>query len=68
MGNYNINDVEIGDKVFFERVGIPNFDLYWTVIGFSEGMVHVKINEMGVDDNLHIDVNDIRILTKNNIK
>lgn len=59
---YKIEDVKIGNHVIFSRAGINDFRMYWTVIGFYNEMIRVKIQEMGCDDELYIDVNDIEIL------
>ncbi|QCX38177.1 hypothetical protein FF125_06935 [Aureibaculum algae] len=62
MGKYKIDDIKIGNHVSFKRNGIDDFGMYWTVIGFLNGMVQVKIKEMGNDDELYIDVDDIESL------
>lgn len=61
---YSIEDVEIGNQVSFKRNGIDDFDMNWTVIDFLNGMIKVKIHEMGFNDELYIDVNDITYLHK----
>ena len=62
MGKYKIDDIKIGNQVSFKRNGIDDFGMNWTVIGFLNGMVQVKIKEMGYDDELYIDVDDIELL------
>ncbi|MBT9395080.1 hypothetical protein KLP40_18075 [Hymenobacter sp. NST-14] len=57
---YTLADLKVGNHVRFKRNGITDCDLYWTVIGFYGGMVRVKIKEMGCDDEIFIDVADIK--------
>lgn len=59
MKIYTRKDLEKGYQVYFKRNGVPNHDLYWTVIDFNNDMVLVKILEMGYDDEINIDYNDI---------
>ncbi|RZF57882.1 hypothetical protein [Sphingobacterium corticibacterium] len=59
---YNINDIKIGDELFFDRKGIDNHDLYWKVVGFHKEMIKIEIAAMGFQENLYIDVTDIKYL------
>ena len=59
---YKLEDVKIGNHILFSRTGIDDFRMYWTVIGLYNGMIQVKIDEMGFKDELFIDVKDIEIL------
>jgi len=59
MKKHKIEDIKIGNHVMFKRTGIEDFKMSWTVIGFLNGMVEVKIDEMGYVDELFIDLDDI---------
>jgi hypothetical protein len=59
MSKYNSSNINIGDKVYFEREGLDNYNLYWTVIGFLDDMIEVEIDEMGHNDKIYIDFTDI---------
>ena len=61
-GKYNITNIKKGDLVFFERIGIDNFDLYWTVIDIVNGMIEVEIDEMGHKEKIFIDIADVKYL------
>ncbi len=61
-GKYNIEDIKIGNHVSFKRTGIDDFDMNWTVVGFLNGMIKVKIHEMGFNDELYIDIEDVNSL------
>ena len=64
MGNriYKLEDIEIGNLVMFKRIGIKDFRMYWTVVGFRNNMIRVKIDDMGDKDELYISITDIEIL------
>jgi hypothetical protein len=50
----------------FKRHGVHDFSMYWTVIAFQNGMIEVKINEMGNSDQLFIAAEDITKLSQVN--
>jgi hypothetical protein len=56
---FTIDQINIGESVYFENEHIENFDLYWKVIGKLENHLHLKINEMGANDTRFIDIKDI---------
>lgn len=49
---YALADIKIGNHVRFLRNGTDDFRMDWTVIGFYEGMVRVKIQEMGYNEEI----------------
>lgn len=59
---YELEDIKVGNHVMFKRIGIDDFQMYWTVIGFRDNMIHVKIDDMGDKGELYIDITDIEIL------
>ncbi|MEQ3498299.1 hypothetical protein ABMY20_00915 [Tenacibaculum sp. SSH1-16] len=59
MSKYNSSNIKIGDKVYFEREGINNYNLYWTVLGFLDNMIEIEIDEMEYNDKIYIDFSDI---------
>ena len=63
---YTLSDINVGNHVRFIRNGIDDFRMDWTVIGFYEGMIRVKIKEMGYDEEIFIDAADIETLLQVN--
>lgn len=61
MSIYKIEDIKVGDKVFFRNNYIENFDLYWTVIGKNGNTLLLKINEMGCNSECSVKIGDITI-------
>lgn len=59
---YKLEEIKIGNQIRFKRIGIDDFDMYWTVIGFNNKMIQVKINEMEFKDELYIDLDNIESL------
>ncbi len=48
---FTIDDFEVSDEIYFEASeAVPNYDLYWTVIGFVNERLHIKINKNGHSD------------------
>jgi hypothetical protein len=65
MPNYTMNDVNIGDGVFFKLSHQPNHDLYWKVIEKIEpDQLLVKIDEMGVKDEFYLNIIDVYRIEK----
>lgn len=62
MKKYTLADIKRGNQVLFTRKGIEDFRMYWTVIGFHNDMIEVKIDDMGNSDKLFIAVDDIEVL------
>lgn len=61
-GLFKLENIELGNQILFQRQGIDDFRMWWTVVGFSGAMIRVKIDEMGYNDELFIDANDIESL------
>jgi hypothetical protein len=59
---YKIEDVKLGNHVMFKRSGVPDFNMHWTVVGYLNGMIEVRIREMSYIDKVHIDLKDITSL------
>ena len=59
---YKIEDIKPGNQVRFNRTGVADFNMCWTVLGYLNGMIEVCIDEMSYKDRLHIDVTDITAL------
>jgi len=66
MKKYALEDIKRGNHVIFKRTGVNDFDLHWTVVGFHNKMIEVKIEEMGHSDQIFIDVDDIQSLLEVN--
>lgn len=45
MSKYKIEDIEIGDGVYFIVNWQNNYDLYWTVIAKNEKSLQIEIDE-----------------------
>lgn len=50
----------------FERTGVDDFSINWTVIALQNGMIEVKIDEMGNKDQLFISAENITKLSQVN--
>lgn len=61
-GKFKFEDVKIGNHVIFSIPGVNDFRMYWTVIGFQEDAIKIKIAEMGNNDVRYIKASDIEIL------
>lgn len=63
-GKFKINDINIGDMVFFSiRGGQNNLQKYWTVVDMDkDGKIKVTTDEKEEEQNLLIDVNDVQII------
>lgn len=67
--NYKIEDIEIGDEVFFESKTQSNHDLYWKVIDKmdKEQKLIVRLDEMGHKDlRWTVDIKEVRQHSKHN--
>ena len=61
---YNIEDLNVGDEVYFENKYLENYGLYWQIVSKNtDGSITVDINEMGSKDRIAIQIEDIRIHT-----
>jgi hypothetical protein len=65
---YRINDIEIGDEVYFESTSIQsNHDLYWKVIEIlpKYDLLIIQLDEMGFNDlRMNLKVKDVYNLIK----
>lgn len=63
-GRFKLNDIKIGDMVFFSiRGGENNLQQYWKVVDKDkEGKLKVKVEGRSDDQNLLIDVRDVQII------
>ncbi|BDU25171.1 hypothetical protein [Flavobacterium sp. GSB-24] len=58
--SYNINDIKIGDEVFFHSTTTQNnHDLYWTVTGFTGNRIHINLDKFGIYQDWTIDIKDV---------
>jgi hypothetical protein len=57
-------NITVGDGVYFRRIGVNDFDLYWTVISINGNSLEIEINEMGEKDSIYIDINDVTAVEK----
>jgi hypothetical protein len=57
---YKIEDIIIGDSIYFQNETQSNHDLYWKVEEKLNGnFISVRVNEMGVNSRAIINVIDI---------
>ena len=61
---YKIEDINIGDSVYFENKYISNYDLYWNVISIKDGFLQLEVDEMGHKDMIFVEIKDIKIVIK----
>jgi hypothetical protein len=67
MSKYKIENINIGDGVYFKNEYLNNYDLYWTVKSkFNDTMIEIEIDEMGVKDKMFINIKDILLIEKRN--
>jgi len=64
MANYTMNDINVGDGVYFKLNHQNNYDLYWTVKSKNISKLEIEINEMGANDNITIDIKDVYAIEK----
>ncbi len=57
-------DINIGDGVYFKIDSINNYDLYWTVKSKWDNTLEIELSEMGVNDNLTIDIKYVYLIEK----
>jgi hypothetical protein len=61
---YTIEQLNVGDEIYFENEHLDNYDLYWKIVSKnSDGSVTVEVNEMGRHDRLTINLKDIKYHT-----
>jgi hypothetical protein len=55
---YNINDINIGDQVYFKMPYVNNYDLYWVVVEKDESneLLQLEINEMAANDSQFVHI------------
>jgi len=49
-----LEDINVGDEVYFKTSAIHNYDLYWKVIEKTDQALRVEIKEMGANDTIYI--------------
>ena len=66
--HYKLEEIKVGNHLLFKRIGVDDFRMWWTVIGFSNEMIKIKIAEMGYEDEIYIELKDIESLQSINDK
>lgn len=64
MSNIKISDINVGDGVFFKLDHQTNYDLYWTVISIYNTTLEIEIKEMGANDKISLNINDVYAIEK----
>ncbi len=59
---FTLDDIIVGDSVYFEIPHIPNYDLYWNVISKSDKLLGVEVSEMGANDRIYINAEDVKYI------
>lgn len=64
MSKFKMEDINIGDGVYFKLDYQNNYDLYWTVINKIDSKLEIEINEMGANDKFFLDIKDVYLIEK----
>lgn len=64
MSKINIDELKIGDEVYFENGVIENHKLYWVVVDKKRNNLEIEIDEMGAKDRLWISIDDVKRVIK----
>ena len=59
MSDYKIDDIDVGDGVYFRLDHQTNYDLYWTVTSKFDSTLEIEINEMGANDKIFLNIKDV---------
>jgi hypothetical protein len=62
---YSMDEINIGDGVYFELKFVSNYDLYWTVKSkLDNHTLELTIDEMGAKDHRFIDIKYVKYIEK----
>ena len=64
MAKYKMKDINIGDGVYFKLDYQNNYDLFWTVKSKFDSTLEIEINEMGANDKIYLNIDDVYALEK----
>lgn len=59
-----MEDINIGDGVYFKLDHQSNYDLYWTVKSKFDSTLEIEVDEMGVKDNIFLDIKEVYLVEK----
>ncbi|MBC3847205.1 hypothetical protein H8K90_12485 [Winogradskyella echinorum] len=64
MAEYKMEDINIGDGVYFKLDFQTNYDLYWTVKSKFDSTLEIEVNEMGANDKIFLNIKDVYAIEK----
>ncbi|KAF9658917.1 hypothetical protein ABHQ57_00475 [Tenacibaculum sp. ZH5_bin.1] len=64
MAKYKMEDINVGDGVYFKLDFQTNYDLYWTVKSKYDSTLEIEVDEMGAKDKIFLNIKDVYAVEK----